>query len=293
MLPRLEIAPAAPSARPPAEASRVAVTGLVVVAAAAALRALGPSRGDLAAMADPASWASSAGVDGALAQAAGLGAWACLLWLTVGLGLVVAARAPGIAGRVADRVAAALLPAAIRRVLEAALGVALVAGSVGGPAVAAAAQSPSRSAVPVPTAAGVGPLERPVAAVPSAATTGSAPGSATTPAATPVPYPTPTPSPSPTTIVVPPLETPVDLTAAPTAPAPVVVVAPGDCLWDIAADYLGDSPTDADVDRSWRRWYAANRDVVGAEPDLIHPGQRLVPPPDAGTPTARDAGGPS
>jgi nucleoid-associated protein YgaU len=29
----------------------------------------------------------------------------------------------------------------------------------------------------------------------------------------------------------------------------------------------------------WHRTYAANRQVVGTDPDLIHPGQRLVLPP--------------
>ena len=46
------------------------------------------------------------------------------------------------------------------------------------------------------------------------------------------------------------------------------LVRPGDSLWSIAEDRLGD-PT------SWPRIYALNRDLVGPDPDLILPGQLL------------------
>lgn len=49
----------------------------------------------------------------------------------------------------------------------------------------------------------------------------------------------------------------------PTA-APVVVVRPGDTLWDLA-----------DQTPAWHRLYTLNRDVIGPDPDLIRPGQRL------------------
>jgi nucleoid-associated protein YgaU len=60
-----------------------------------------------------------------------------------------------------------------------------------------------------------------------------------------------------------------------------VVVTPGDCLWRIAARDLRDGGTHVDdvaVARSWPQWYAANRDVIGGDPDLIHPGQVLTRP---------------
>ena len=44
----------------------------------------------------------------------------------------------------------------------------------------------------------------------------------------------------------------------------VVVVRPGDTLWALA----GQSP-------AWHRLYAHNRGVIGPDPDLIRPGQRL------------------
>ncbi len=47
-------------------------------------------------------------------------------------------------------------------------------------------------------------------------------------------------------------------------PAAVVLVRPGDTLWDLA----GQSP-------AWHRIYELNRDRIGPDPDLIRPGQRL------------------
>jgi nucleoid-associated protein YgaU len=56
-------------------------------------------------------------------------------------------------------------------------------------------------------------------------------------------------------------------------------VAPGDCLWLIAARRLGPHPTDAEITAQWPRWYAANRSVIGADPNLITPGEVLHAPP--------------
>lgn len=59
-------------------------------------------------------------------------------------------------------------------------------------------------------------------------------------------------------------------------------VRPGDSLWAIAHNALavrqGRRPSNCDVDRYWRTIYAANRSVVGADPDLIHPGQVFALP---------------
>jgi nucleoid-associated protein YgaU len=57
-----------------------------------------------------------------------------------------------------------------------------------------------------------------------------------------------------------------------------VVVHRGDNLWSIAARHLGPSATAADIDAEWHRWYVANRDVIGADANLLHPGQRLACP---------------
>ena len=59
------------------------------------------------------------------------------------------------------------------------------------------------------------------------------------------------------------------------APALTAVeVAPGDTLWDIAARRLG-------AGASWPAIYALNRDVIGPDPGVITPGQRLVLPSGA------------
>lgn len=69
-------------------------------------------------------------------------------------------------------------------------------------------------------------------------------------------------------------------TGAPRSPAAggSEVVRPGDTLWSLARARLGPTATGAAVAREWRRTYRANRTVVGADPDLIRPGQRLVLP---------------
>jgi nucleoid-associated protein YgaU len=59
------------------------------------------------------------------------------------------------------------------------------------------------------------------------------------------------------------------------------VVRPGDSLWSIAQAH----PAGDDVEVRWRAIWTANRDVVGPDPDLIHPGQALRLP---GTHTDED-----
>jgi len=56
-----------------------------------------------------------------------------------------------------------------------------------------------------------------------------------------------------------------------------VVVDGGDSLWSITDDLLGGA-SDTAVARAWPALYDANRDVVGRDPNLIHPGQELVVP---------------
>ncbi len=62
----------------------------------------------------------------------------------------------------------------------------------------------------------------------------------------------------------------------------------GDCLWRIAEDRLSETgtvPTDADVARAVDGWWSANTAVIGPDPNLILPGQVLLPPPGTPTPT--------
>lgn len=74
---------------------------------------------------------------------------------------------------------------------------------------------------------------------------------------------------------------------APHGPSPVehagthrVSVRPGDTLWAIAERGLPDPSPDRVIAARWRALYAANRHLIGPDPDVIQPGQRLhVPAP--------------
>lgn len=57
-----------------------------------------------------------------------------------------------------------------------------------------------------------------------------------------------------------------------------VVVTSGDTLWDIAAAHLPRGAPPEAVAAQWPRWWSANRAVIGDDPDLIVPGQRLHEP---------------
>lgn len=84
------------------------------------------------------------------------------------------------------------------------------------------------------------------------------PGASTAPAATSLDWPG--------------LSTPTS--ARPAAEAPIVVRT-GDSLWAISAHLLGPRGSASHIARLWPRVYAANRAVIGPDPDLIRPGQRL------------------
>lgn len=60
--------------------------------------------------------------------------------------------------------------------------------------------------------------------------------------------------------------------------ATVLVVHPGDSLWEIARERLPALVSDAVISRHVHALYRANRDVIGTDPDLIYPGTRLVLP---------------
>ena len=94
------------------------------------------------------------------------------------------------------------------------------------------------------------------------------------------------PSPRPTPFVPARTSPALPLPARPVgAPAPTRVrVRSGDTLWHLAASRLPATASDADIAQATHRWFARNRRVIGSDPDLIRPGQRLRPP-------ARAAGG--
>lgn len=67
------------------------------------------------------------------------------------------------------------------------------------------------------------------------------------------------------------------MAAHPSSRPRIHVVRPGDSLWTIAVAVLG-TEDPVPVARYWARIHRANREVIGPNPDLIHPGQRLALP---------------
>ena len=59
-----------------------------------------------------------------------------------------------------------------------------------------------------------------------------------------------------------------------------VTVAPGDCLWSVAAEHLGPDATDWEIAHQWPLWHQANRSVIGDDPAQLPAGTVLMPPTD-------------
>ena len=187
----------------------------------------------------------AASFDDVVGLAAAASCWTLLAWVVLALAV------PGKVGRFAAEVAVRLVPATIRRTAQFALGLALAAGPV--------AIASSASAAPLATG---------VVATVGHSDTGS------------------------DVMVLPDVGRPAWNVSASTTvgsraegagshrrQATTVVVRPGDCLWTIAATALGSIASNAEIAAEWPRWYAANRHVIGADPDLLLPGTRLRTPP--------------
>jgi nucleoid-associated protein YgaU len=230
-------------------------------------------------------------------------------YLLVVLSLRALACLPGAVGRLASGGARSLTVPAVRRALDGLLGGVLLAQATLAPAAAHAQGGPRGAApsgaTPVTRAAagmgGAGAAPTSTAPAPPWILPGTGPSWTTGPATT-----TWSSSPAPTT---PARGRRAPTTVAPAATAPGLAgagdlptgpegstgvtppaagarpsgrrstIRPGDTLWGIAADQLpAASRSAARIDRYWRQVYAANRAAVGADPDLIHPGTRLVIP---------------
>ncbi len=61
-------------------------------------------------------------------------------------------------------------------------------------------------------------------------------------------------------------------------PTRLIEVRAGDCLWNLARSRLPAGATAARVAALADATYRRNRDVIGDDPDLVRPGQRLVLP---------------
>lgn len=197
---------------------------------------------------------------------------ACALlggWLVLGVTVAVVAHLPGQLGDAAQRWSRTLTTAATRRVAAVLVGAALGGSLAPGTAVGAAGGStPERTPAFVVTH-------------PSPASTTPTP--AFTPTDEPVAEPVAGPvAPAPGWTPSRPVHTPAPatrlVTTGSTPHAGAVVVHRGDSLWSIARRHLGPGATDAEVAAVWPHWYAANRTVIGPDPDLLLPGQVLHAP---------------
>ncbi|NKX53830.1 LysM peptidoglycan-binding domain-containing protein [Arthrobacter mobilis] len=204
-------------------------------------------------------WTGYSELLGLVAAAAGLTTTA---WWVLGLLLAVAGTLLHRAGHV--RLAAfplAASPAFLRRLVVAVVGLQLLSGP------AAHASTPLPEGGPGPVAimpAAPGGQTDPYFLVPG-------PGAHQRPAVDPTWQPA-APAPSPGLVTG-------RATTPSRQPGPATVtVRAGDTLWQIAARDLGSLATDAEIAAHWPRWYAANREAIGADPGFLLPGQLLTPP---------------
>ncbi len=228
-------------------------------------------------------------------------------WLAIGLVLAALAAVPGVVGRCAGAAADRVAPAVVRRLAAAVVGTALVtavspaAHADGWTSVphltmssSSSNSSSSRALTPAPDPAfvvtGRPPVTDPapapgtraaaVTAAPDPGFGAAIPPSAATPAAPSVPE---APSSRPRTApALGPLG-PAPHTDAAARRQPTVTVVRGDSLWVIAARHLGPHATPQEIAKEWPRWYAANRTVIGSDPNLIHVGQVLTAPSPGAT----------
>lgn len=180
---------------------------------------------------------------GLVVVAAGWAAWALTIYLALGTGVAAASHVAG-----ASRSWGRHAPRTLRRFVEVAVGATSAAAVCLAPAVAyadAPAPGPAVSASPLDW-----------------------PGLAPAPVAQPGPHHPRPQQPR--------------LQQAPPPKVGQLVVRHGDSLWSLTARQLGPRATAARVAASWPRLYAANRRAIGADPNLIHPGQKLVPPTPEG-----------
>ncbi len=232
---------------------RLAATAAAMSLTAVGLAALTPEVSVMAvALADAQRTADTAGADALVSSAAGLLAWAVWGWGVVGLALTAATALPGLLGGTARALVRAVLPAGARRSAALALGLGLsVAGPVLGTAAGLAAPPATAAAPPAVTAA-ADPVVPDWPAAPASG--GAAPLDGAS---------------------VPDWPTGRNVTGA-------HVVVPGDCLWQVAAgrllDQLGRPPGHGEVAAAVQAWWSVNADVIGPDPDLLLPGQVLLPP---------------
>lgn len=284
--------------------SRTRRTALSAAAAGGVLLVLAP--GPDAALRTLREAGTATDPSGPLVAAVALLAWALLGWLLLLLGLTLTGRLPGLLGRAGRALSRRIAPAAVRRAVEVTLGLSLAAGVVGaGPAVASpgiSGPAPATGSTAVAGAPAALGLDWTAPAGPSLDGTADADLDAAGTTAPPPPGSLDWPATSSTPAVdTPPVTaSPVTAAGATDSFGEAVVVRPGDTLWGLAEQSLRDAgdrePTAAEVARAWPSWWSANREAVGADPDLLRPGTALTPPPASSprtdpTTSSTDSGG--
>jgi nucleoid-associated protein YgaU len=228
--------------------------------------------------------------DQLLVCSAALAAWVGLSWVCLATCLELASALPGAAGTGFAAVAARVTPAVVRRLVQAAIGLTVLAGPLTAGSALASGPSTTTPATTSTTTTTTTSVDRPDSAANSA-----------------LPPTPPGTAPQPLTLDRPagafvPSAPPLTVKRTPTGPAALVTGVPlrdaasptdlstggyvvhrGDTLWDIAARHLGPGATAVDISRDWPAWYDANRAVIGEDPSLIRPGELLFPP---ATPTS-------
>jgi hypothetical protein len=200
--------------------------------------------------------AGSTGIDDLVGLVASVLAGAVLGWMGLLTVLTAAARIPGLAGRAAANTAVRIAPSVVTGLVRAGVGLTVVA------APAMVTMPAAAAGVPVAAHDAEDSEDLATAALPGVGRPGDAPVRAEFVAATNSQQP----------------DSPKDGRPGHATTTDAVVVRPGDCLWTIAARAIGPSATDAEIAATWPRWYARNRGVVGADPDLLIPGTVLRPP---------------
>ncbi|MCW2673333.1 MAG: hypothetical protein JWP14_1922 [Frankiales bacterium] len=216
-----------------------------------------------------------------------LTAWACTGWLALLAVLTWSSALCGAPGRTAARLLVRVAPAPVRALVRVAVGASLAATVLAGPAALAEDRTPTVAgsasdaldwpglavspAVPGTSAPAAPP---PVAAAPSTEPPSTEPPPRQPPTAAPAAGAAPATRPA--TPVAVPVDPHPRRSAVPASSE--VVVHTGDSLWAIAQRELGTDATQRQVARAWPRWWTANRAVIGDDPDLIHPGDRLTAP---------------
>jgi len=234
--------------------------------------------------------------DQLVGNSAALAAWVGLGWFGVAVFLEVASELPGAGGRGFAAVAAKTSPMLIRRIVQAAIGVSVLAGPLTAGSAFAAGPSTNTSTstqVDRPNALTQAPgdssllpltLDRPVTAFVTPTST-----AAPTFAALPTFVAPPPPAAMPTLTGSAAIVTGVahrDSANRDDRSADGYVVRRGDTLWDIAARHLGPGATAVDISRAWPAWYDANRGVIGPDPGVIRPGELLSPPSASTSPAS-------